>query len=105
MKNTREFIDQVVEAVRDAAEGRAPKEVGFGSPHSTAMHLGFIEECVITKPCKACGTPKHDWSYFKPTLAGQAYLALAQGIEAATAAETPKSGSVHESPVAKPCAQ
>jgi hypothetical protein len=30
---------------------------------------------------------------------------FAQGIEAASAAETPKSGSVHESPVAKPCAQ
>lgn len=74
---SREFIDRVVEAVRDIAEGRKPQEVGAGSPHSTAIHLGFIEECSQTKPCPTCGTPRHDWTYWQVTLAGKAYLALA----------------------------
>jgi hypothetical protein len=38
-------------------------------------------------------------------LANSPYRRRAQGIEAAPAAETVKLGSVHESPVAKPCAQ
>lgn len=74
---TRDFIDRVVEAVRDIAEGRIPRAVGSGSPHSTAIHLGFIEECFQEKPCPTCGTPRHDWTYWKVTPAGNAYLSLA----------------------------
>lgn len=74
---TVEFIDRIVEAVRDVNEGRKPQEFGFGSPHSTAVHLGLIQECSQTKPCRTCGTPRHDWTYWQVTLAGQAYLALA----------------------------
>jgi len=73
----RDFVDRVVEAVRDVNEGKKPREVGFGSPHSTAIHLGFIEELSQKKPCPTCGTPRHDWTYWKPTLAGQALLAFA----------------------------
>jgi hypothetical protein len=88
MGREREFIDLVVEAVRDVKEGRKPRELGFGSAHSTAVHLGFIEECSQKKPCPTCGTPLHDWTYWRVTLAGDAYLTLAIAIEARRVATT-----------------
>lgn len=64
----------------DFAEAR-----GLGPPYATAHALGLLADETQTRPCKMCGTPRPDFTYPRVTLAGQAYFALAQGIEARSA--------------------
>ncbi len=40
-----------------------------------AISCSLIERVVIEKPCKTCGTRRHDYSFFRITAAGRYFLA------------------------------
>jgi hypothetical protein len=76
-----------------------------------AIEDDLTRQCALQTGCSyfradESGVASAEMNIVVAELASAAIQAtIAQGIEAAPAAETVKLGSVHESPVAKPCAQ
>jgi len=90
---------RILAAIYAVMMGDYPSARGFGSEYATAHELGLLTEETQMRPCKTCGTPRPDFSFPRVTLAGQAYMAVAQAMEARQGGDE---GSVHDSAVHAP---
>lgn len=71
---TRAQIDAVVHLLANFPADGKPQDRDAAID---ATLLGFIERRDITKPCRECGTLRHDYSFSRVTAAGRLFLHFA----------------------------